>query len=93
MSTPSLAAASLLGGYAVVRATGMRALGGLVFVTGTACCAREWRRRRGTAMAAALTGVQAGAFVASHRLARRVGAWPGVVIAAAASAAAATAAQ
>jgi hypothetical protein len=36
-------------------------------------------RRRGTSTALLLTGVQIGAFVASHRLARTLGAWPSVL--------------
>jgi hypothetical protein len=91
-STPIVAGASLVGGYAVARATHVRPLGGAVLAAGTAWCAREWSRRRGAAVAAALSGVQVGSFVASHRLARRVGAWPSVLLSAAASAAAAAAA-
>jgi hypothetical protein len=46
-------------------------------------------RRRGAPAAAGLLGVQLGAFVGSHRLARKLGAWPSVLATAAASGAAA----
>jgi hypothetical protein len=70
-------------------ATGKRPLGGLVLMAGTAWCAREWVRRGGASTAAALLGVQLGAFVASHRLARNLGALPSVLATSAASGAAA----
>jgi hypothetical protein len=47
-------------------------------------------RRGGAPAAVALTGVQFCAFFASHRLARKLGAWPSVLSTALASGAAAT---
>lgn len=91
MPTAPVAAGSLVAGYAVATATGVRPLGGVVLLAGTGWCARAWARRRGAPVAAALCGVQLGAFVASHRLARQIGAWPSVLVAAAASGAAAAA--
>jgi hypothetical protein len=76
-------------GYGIARTTGQRPLGGLVLAAGTAWCAREWVRRRGTPTALALTGIQVCAFVASHRLARNLGAWPSVLATSMASGAAA----
>lgn len=87
MPSAPVAAASLVAGYGVASATGRRPLGGLVFVAGTAWCAREWQRRGGLPVAALLVGVHLGAFVASHRLARKLGAWPSVLSTSAASAA------
>jgi hypothetical protein len=89
MPSAPVAAASLIAGYGLASTTGKRPLGGLVFAAGTAWCAREWAGRRGAAAAAGLVGVQLGAFVASHRLARRLGAWPSVFASSAASAVAA----
>lgn len=89
MPTAPVAAGSLVAGYGIARTTGRRPLGGLVLAAGTAWCAREWVRRRGTPTALALTGIQAGAFVASHRLARNLGAWPSVLATSMASGAAA----
>jgi hypothetical protein len=79
MVTAPVAAASLVVGYRVATRTGRRPLGGLVFVSGSAWCGREWVRRRGVPAAAALVGVQLGAFFASHRVARKRGAWPSVI--------------
>ena len=78
-----------MAGYGIARTTGRRPLGGLVLAAGTTWCAREWVRRHGTPTAAALTGVQFCAFVASHRLARNLGAWPSVLTTSLASGAAA----
>jgi hypothetical protein len=89
MPTAPVAAGSLIAGYAVAVRSGIRPLGGAVFAAGSAWCAREWSRRRGTATSAVLSGVQLGAFAGSHRLARRIGAWPAVLASAAASGAAA----
>ena len=88
MPSAPIAAASLVAGYGLASTTGKRPLGGLVFATGTAWCAREWVRRRGAPAAAALVAVQLGAFVGSHRLARKLGAWPSVLSTSAASSAA-----
>ena len=89
LSTAPVAAGSLIAGYAVATGSGVRPLGGLVFLAGSGWCVRRWSRQRGLPVAVALAGVQVGAFVASHRLARRLGAWPSVLAAAAASGAAA----
>jgi hypothetical protein len=87
--TAPVAAASLVLGYGVATTTEQRPLGGLVFATGTAWCANQCLRRSGAPEAVALVGVQFAAFVASHRLARTIGAWPSVLTTAAASGAAA----
>jgi hypothetical protein len=89
MPTAPVAAGSLIAGYAVAVRSGIRPLGGAVFAAGSGWCAREWSRRRGKPAAVTLVGVQLGAFVGSHRLARRIGAWPAVLASAAASGAAA----
>jgi hypothetical protein len=88
LPTAPLAAGSLIAGYAVVAATGSRPLGGVVLAIGGLCCIRIWVRRHGTRTAARLAGVGLAAFVASHVLALAVGAWPSVLIVAAATAAA-----
>ena len=62
--TAAIAAASLIGGYAVAAGSGSRPLGGLVLVAGGLCCARIWTHRDGPGTAAALTGLGLGAFVA-----------------------------
>jgi hypothetical protein len=86
LPTAPLAAGSLIAGWAVVAATGSRPLGGVVLALGGLCCIRVWTRRHGARAAARLTGVGLGAFVASHVLALAIGAWPSVLIIAAATA-------
>lgn len=89
MRTAPVTAASLIAGYGAATATGSRPLGGIVFAAGTAWCCREWVDRRGAPAAIFLVGCQFGAIMASHRLARRVGAWPSVLISSGVSGAAA----
>jgi hypothetical protein len=86
LPTAPLGAGSLIAGYAVVAATGSRPLGGVVLAIGGLCCIRIWARRHGTRTAARLAGVGLAAFVASHVLALVIGAWPSVLIVAAATA-------
>lgn len=93
MRTAPIAAGSLIAGYALAAKSGLRPLGGGVLLAGTLYCAREWRRRNGLLAAVGLVGVQSAAFVASHRLAPKIGAWPSVIAVAAASAAGAAAAD
>ena len=84
-----VASGSLLLGFAVAEATGVRALGGLVLVAGCAWCALRWLRAAGPARTALLVVVYLGAFVLSHVVADTLGAWPSVVLAAALTALAA----
>ncbi|HEX4466396.1 MAG TPA: hypothetical protein VH025_04355 [Solirubrobacteraceae bacterium] len=77
--TAPLAAGTLIAGYAVAAGSGSRPLGGAVLVAGGLWGAREWQRRRGTQIAAALIGVELAAFVLSHVLALAIGAWPAVL--------------
>lgn len=77
-----VAAGSLLLGFGVAQATGVRPLGGLVLVAAAAWCALRWRRTAGSARTAALLVLYVGAFVGSHVIADAVGAWGAVLIAA-----------
>jgi hypothetical protein len=88
LPTAPVAAGSLVAGYLVARESGVRPLGGLVLATAGTWCARRWRRRVGTGSAATLLGVYVAGFAGSHPLAKRVGAWPAVLLAAGASGAA-----
>jgi hypothetical protein len=83
--TAPVAAGSLVAGYLVARETGVRPLGGGVLAAAGAWCARAWSRTAGPGTAAALLGVYGAAFAGSHPLAKRIGAWPAVLVAAAAS--------
>jgi hypothetical protein len=78
-----VASGSLVAGFAVAQATGVRPLGGVVLAAGAGWCALRWRRTVGVARTAALVGVYLAAFVASHLIADTVGTWPAVFIVAA----------
>jgi hypothetical protein len=82
-ATWPVAAGSLLVGFGVAQATGVRALGGIVLVAGAGWCALRWRHTAGPARTAALLLVYVGAFIGAHVIADGVGAWPAVLIAAA----------
>jgi len=60
-----------------------------VLLAGGAWCARRWVQEAGAARAVGLVAVMAGAFVASHVLAKAIGAWPAVLVAASVTAVAA----
>jgi hypothetical protein len=82
VAVSALAAASLVVGFVVAQATGVRALGGVVLVVALAVCARVWQRRAGSRAAGGLVVVYLAAFVALHLLAMAIGAWPSVLTAA-----------
>jgi hypothetical protein len=86
--TAPVAAGSLVAGYLVARETGVRPLGGVVLAAAGAWCTRAWLRRAGPRTAAALLATYLAGFAGSHPLAKRVGAWPAVLGAAAVSGAA-----
>jgi hypothetical protein len=91
--TSPVVATGLVGGYAIARFSGRRELGGLFLATCGVWSARQWNRVGGPGLAVGLGLTYAGAFGASHPLAKRIGAWPSVfaVTAVAAGAAAALA--
>jgi len=78
-----IASGSLLLGFAVAQASGVRALGGIVLVAGCAWCALRWLRAVGAARTAALVAIYLGSFVLSHVVADALTAWPSVLLAAA----------
>ena len=84
-----VAAGSLVLGFGVAQATGVRPLGGLVLLAGAGWCARRWREQAGTGAAVGLVALYAAAFAGSHVIADTVGAWGAVAIVAAVMAAAA----
>lgn len=79
-ATWPVAAGSLLAGFGVAQATGVRALGGIVLVAGAGWCATRWRSRVGTGRTVALLLVYLVAFIGAHVIADPVGAWPAVLI-------------
>ena len=88
--TSPVVATGLVGGFAVARYSGRRELGGLFLAACGGWSARQWNRAGGPGLAVGLGLTYAGAFGASHPLAKRIGAWPSVLaVTAAASGAAA----
>ena len=85
--TAPIAAGSLVAGYAVAAGTGSRPLGGVVLAAGGLWCLRLWTERHGSRTAVRLGGAGLAAFVLSHVLALAIGAWPSVLLLAAAMAA------
>ena len=75
----AVAAAGLLGGFAVGQLTGRRDLAGVLFGLAGAWSAREWARASGS-RAAALTAGYVAAMGVAHPLAKRTGPWPAVGI-------------
>ncbi len=80
--TAPVVVGSLIGGYLVARKTGVRPLGGIVLAAGGAVAVSQWRRQ-GPVTTAILVGTYLGGFGASHPLAKKIGAWPAVLSAAA----------
>jgi hypothetical protein len=68
-----LVALGLAVGFGVAQGTGVRALGGAVFVGAGLAAGWLWHRRRGAATAAALGAGYVVAFAAAHLLALGVG--------------------
>ncbi len=78
-----VASGSLVAGFAVAQATGVRPLGGIVLAAGAGWCAMRWRRTVGVARMAGLVGVYLASFVASHLIADMAGTWGAVFLVAA----------
>ena len=76
--TAPVVATGLVGGYAIARFSGRRELGGIFLAACGLWSARQWNRAGGPALAVGLGLTYAGAFGASHPLAKRIGAWPSV---------------
>ena len=87
LPTAPLAAAGLIGGFAVALATGSRPLGGVLLAAFGIACIAIWLRRDGRRTAARLTVAGLLAFAISHVLGLLIGAWPAVLVTAAATAA------
>jgi hypothetical protein len=88
LATAPIAALGLIAGFGVAVASGSRALGGVVLACFGLCCIAIWLRRDGARIALRLTGVAVLAFALSHVLGLVIGAWPAVLVSAAATAAA-----
>ncbi|KXT57295.1 membrane protein [Gordonia sp. QH-12] len=74
-----LVAAGLIGGFAAARYSGIRPLGGAVLAAAGVGAGRSWLHR-GAAVTGALSATYLGAFGISHPLAKKLGAWPSVLV-------------
>jgi hypothetical protein len=84
LPTWPIAAGALLLGFAVADVTGVRALGGVVLFLGGLACGLRWRVLLGLPRAIGLVVVFLAGFALAHPLGRAIGAWPAVLLAAAA---------
>lgn len=84
--TAPIAGASLVGGYMTARFTGVRPLGGLVLAGAGAYLTKRWSEEAGKVKAAALLATYLAGFGVSHPLAKKMGAWPSVLLVASVSA-------
>jgi hypothetical protein len=78
--TATLAAAGLMGGFAIAVETGSRPLGGLFMAACGLPCIAVWLQRDGRGTAAGLTATGLVAFAASHVVGHAIGAWPAVIL-------------
>jgi hypothetical protein len=86
VSTAPLTALGLIGGYLTARESGIRPLGGVLLGAAGLFAGRTWLAKRGPAVAGALGAIYLLGFGASHPLAKRIGAWPSVLVVTAVSA-------
>lgn len=89
--TAPLVVAGMLGGYVTGRVTKKRPLAGVVLGVCGIAAGMRWRRSSGPGTTALLSTIYVGAFGLSHPLAKKIGAWPAVLVSTAAAAGAARA--
>lgn len=87
--TAGLVVAGMIGGYVSARVTKIRPLGGVVLAAAGIAAGRRWHRKSGPGTTALLSVIYLSAFGASHPLAKKIGAWPAVLVSTAAAAGAA----
>ncbi len=87
VATAPIAATGLVAGFAVALATGSRPLGGVVLAACGLGCIAIWLRRDGRRVTIQLSVAGVLAFALSHLLGLLIGAWPSVLVVAAATAA------
>jgi hypothetical protein len=85
--TAPIAAAGLIGGFAVAVGAGSRPLGGAVMAVLGMGCIAVWLHRDGRSTAVKLTVTGLLAFAISHVLGLVIGAWPSVIVVSAVTAA------
>jgi hypothetical protein len=80
VSTAPVVALGLVGGYLTARETGIRPLGGVLLGAAGVFAGRTWLAKRGPGVTAALSALYVLGFGASHPLAKKIGAWPSVLV-------------
>lgn len=78
-----VASGSLVLGFAVAQATGVRPLGAVVLALGAGWCALRWRRSVGIGRTGALVALYLALFILSHVIAETLGTWGSVAFVAA----------
>ena len=79
VSTATVVAGGLLGGWLTARETGIRPLGGVVLAAAGVWAGRSWLAKADVPTTVGLSALYVGAFGASHPLAKKVGSWPAVL--------------
>jgi len=87
--TAPVAASGLIAGFAAGRYLHRRDLAGLLSAAALAWCLPAWRGAAGSGAAAGLAATYVGLLGVSHPLAKKIGAWPSVLVVSAVSAGAA----
>lgn len=87
LPTAAVAATGLIAGYGVAVATGSRPLGGLLLAVCGIACIGIWAQRHSPRVTFLLALAGLSAFALSHALGLLIGAWPAVLVTAAATAA------
>ena len=87
LPTAAIAATGLIAGYGVAVATGSRPLGGLLLAVCGIACIGIWAQRHSPRVTFLLALAGLCAFALSHALGLLIGAWPAVLVTAAATAA------
>ena len=80
VSTATVTAVGLIGGWLTARESGIRPLGGVLLGLAGAWAGRTWYARHGAAPTAGLVALYLAAFGGSHPLAKKIGAWPSVLV-------------
>ncbi len=79
VSTATVVAGGLLGGWLTARETGIRPIGGAVLAAAGVWAGRSWLAKTNVPTTVGLSALYVGAFGASHPLAKKMGSWPAVL--------------
>ncbi|WP_027004467.1 hypothetical protein [Corynebacterium halotolerans] len=79
VSTATVVAGGLLGGWLTARETGIRPIGGVVLAAAGIWAGRSWLAKTDVPTTVGLSALYVGAFGASHPLAKKMGSWPSVL--------------